>query len=532
MSTQDDAFEAEAKSLNYTFRAKAGTKPTWTPRWGFVTDEPGFDPRFKIGGQFGGWFYGVRAYGGHGGGNAEATRGPPVNSYSDFAGVLGTGVYVTGVAGTSINNSGVYGQTGEDPDQSIPAALSAGVFGASNTLPGVRGWSTQNHGVIGESYDGWGVSGRSYESVGVFGISVTGMDSGVIGISSMLPMPGPMQLARLPAAGVVGSSNPRPGVIGVSNTDVGVLGVSNAVGISGQGSVAGYFQGDVIVDGNFTVIGFPGQHTKSVAVPFPDGTQRLMYCMESPELWFEDFGTAKLKNGRAVVKLDADFGRVIKRGDYRVFFTPEGDCRGLYLRRKRTGSFEVRELMDGKSSVAFSYRIVGRRKDIRRHRRFAKIDTRLPVSAPAPARRKPKAASRSSTLRAFVASLEKEARAGSVDGGRSGALPSSLRPHCTCGLRGGGKRPADEHQTLTFYEQAPQASVNAPTRSRRIIAGYPSAAACVPPRAIRSRSRRASRRRYNRHARVRACTCAAARDPRACLAGSPPARYGRARSAA
>jgi hypothetical protein len=332
MSTQDDAFEAEAKSLNYTFRAKAGTKPTWTPRWGFVTDEPGFDPRFKIGGQFGGWFYGVRAYGGHGqdvGGNAEATRGPPVNSYSDFAGVLGTGVYVTGVAGTSINNSGVYGQTGEDPDQSIPAALSAGVFGASNTLPGVRGWSTQNHGVIGESYDGWGVSGRSYESVGVFGISVTGMDSGVIGISSMLPMPGPMQLARLPAAGVVGSSNPRPGVIGVSNTDVGVLGVSNAVGISGQGSVAGYFQGDVIVDGNFTVIGFPGQHTKAVAVPFPDGTQRLMYCMESPELWFEDFGTAKLKNGRAVVKLDADFGRVIKRGDYRVFFTPEGDCRGL-----------------------------------------------------------------------------------------------------------------------------------------------------------------------------------------------------------
>jgi hypothetical protein len=61
MSTHDDAFTAEAKSLVYTFRAKAGTKPTWTPRWGFVTDEPHFDPRFKIGGQFGGWFYGVRA---------------------------------------------------------------------------------------------------------------------------------------------------------------------------------------------------------------------------------------------------------------------------------------------------------------------------------------------------------------------------------------------------------------------------------------------------------------------------------------
>ena len=103
MSTHDDAFTAEAKSLDYTFRAKAGTKPTWTPRWGFVTDEPRFDPRFKIGGQFGGWFYGVRAYGGHGWevGDPEAKRGPAVNRYSDFAGALGTGVYVTGAAGTT-----------------------------------------------------------------------------------------------------------------------------------------------------------------------------------------------------------------------------------------------------------------------------------------------------------------------------------------------------------------------------------------------------------------------------------------------
>jgi len=91
MSMQSDAFIAQAKSLNYTFLATAGTKPTWTPRWGYVTNESRYDPRFKIGGQFGGWFYGVRAYGGHGWevGKAEAKRGPEVNSYSDFAGVLG-----------------------------------------------------------------------------------------------------------------------------------------------------------------------------------------------------------------------------------------------------------------------------------------------------------------------------------------------------------------------------------------------------------------------------------------------------------
>jgi hypothetical protein len=132
--------------------------------------------------------------------------------------------------------------------------------------------------------------------------------------------------------------------------------------------------------------------------------------MESPEHWFEDFGSAKLRRGRAVVKLDADFAKVIKRGDYRVFPTPEGDCRGLYVRRKRAASFEVRELMGGKSSIAFSYRIVGRRKDIKGHRRFAKIDTRLPL--PAAAARAPlKAAPTRAGLRAFAARAEKKARA-------------------------------------------------------------------------------------------------------------------------
>jgi hypothetical protein len=64
---------------------------------------------------------------------------------------------------------------------------------------------------------------------------------------------------------------------------------------------------------------------KNAIVPLPDGSHRLLHCMESPEHCFEDFGSAKLKNGRAIVKLDANFAKVIKRRDYRVFVTPEGD---------------------------------------------------------------------------------------------------------------------------------------------------------------------------------------------------------------
>jgi hypothetical protein len=150
--------------------------------------------------------------------------------------------------------------------------------------------------------------------------------------------------------------------------------------------------------------------------------------MESPEHWFEDFGSAKLARGRAVVKLDANFAKVIKSGDYRVFVTPEGDCRGLYVRRKSSNSFEVRELTGGKSSVAFSYRIVGRRKDIKGHRRFAKMDTPMPLPTRA-ARAPHKRASTAAERRAFYARLEKEARAQAPKGAEKGrARTRTKRP--------------------------------------------------------------------------------------------------------
>jgi hypothetical protein len=205
-------------------------------------------------------------------------------------------------------------------------------------------------------------------------------------------------------AGVVGTSGERPGVIGTSNALMGVFGFSAGnAGVVGQtanpNSFAGFFAGNAVVTGTLTA------GVKNAMVAFPDGTQRVLHCMESPEHWFEDFGTAKLEGGRAVVKLDADFAKVITR-DYRVFLTPEGDCRGLYVRRKSPASFEVRELMGGESAIAFSYRIVGRRRDITRHRRFAKIDARLPL--PAAATRAPRR--RAAALRAFIARLEREAR--------------------------------------------------------------------------------------------------------------------------
>jgi hypothetical protein len=165
--------------------------------------------------------------------------------------------------------------------------------------------------------------------------------------------------------------------------------------VTDPAALAGYFLGDVTATGTITA---PVKHA---VVPFPDGSRRLLHCMESPEHWFEDFGAARLKNGRATVKLDADFAKVIRRGGYHVFLTPKGDCGGLYVRRQGGASFEVRELQGGRSSVAFCYRIVGRRKDIKAHKRFAKIDE--PPMPPAQ-----RTGRRGSSLEAMLAKLHKQ----------------------------------------------------------------------------------------------------------------------------
>ena len=330
MTTQDNAFRAIGTgNPHVNFFAIPGDDTQPAPIWGFLTR----DNRFGVGGSFSGFVYGVEGHGGHP--DDQGKAGPNYNAYSSHAGVFGTGADVTGVAGTSITGVGVYGQSGEDPNSLIPQIVpSPGVFGANNNGSGVVGWSANAIGSYGMSYS----------------------HSGVVGQSVM-------------SEGVVGVSDQSVGVQGFSGGGAGVVGMT-----SNPASVAGGFFGNVGITGNLQVVGL-----KSAVVPFPDGSRRALYCMESPEVWFEDFGSAKLARGRALVKLDSNFAKVIKRGDYRVFVTPEGNCHGLYVRHKSANKFEVREVMGGKSSIPFSYRIVGRRKDIKQQRRFAKVDMGLPL---------------------------------------------------------------------------------------------------------------------------------------------------------
>jgi hypothetical protein len=293
------------------------------------------------------------------------TRGTSGFGVNRNAGVFGSGADSAGVIGFSNSNFGVWGKSNTE----------VGVHGVSNGGYGVYGYSYTSAGVGGVSNTFIGVYGRSANDVGVHGVSDT--NYGVYGFSKS-------------GVGMVGTSTDNIGVYGASSNNVGVFGdAANNTAVMGRtgagigvygtatnpggGGRAAVFDGTVLVNGPFTVVGGP----KSAGVKHPDGSVRRMYCQESPEPWFEDFGAATLQNGRAEITLDPEFDAVVKGDDYLVFMTAEGDCNGLFISRKGPHKFVVEELKGGKSTLQFSYRIVSRRRE-NVGKRLEKIDVKGP----------------------------------------------------------------------------------------------------------------------------------------------------------
>ncbi len=105
--------------------------------------------------------------------------------------------------------------------------------------------------------------------------------------------------------------------------------------------------------------------TKNAVVNTASYGQRLLYSVESPEVWFEDFGTASLVNGKATVAFDSVFAETVNLNeDYHVFLTPiAGEPVMLFVTAKSASSFTVQGVtLDGKPAKAsFDYRIVAKR---------------------------------------------------------------------------------------------------------------------------------------------------------------------------
>ena len=260
---------------------------------------------------------------------------------ADAAFPAATGGFASGTGGTFAGvPNGVYGYTSR--------VGGSGVIGANDsTGAGVRGIGTQGTGVHGEAWGaGSGVRGEIPASNGSNSIAIYGANNS----NFAGPSPG------AGGFGVYGLSAKGHGLVGATAAAGGaaVVGATNGV----VGAYAGAFYGPVIIGGAMTVFG-----AKSAAVPHHDGSYRRVYCVESPESWFEDFGKGRLECGRAEVTIDPDFAAIVDLQDYHVFVTQYGGHHDLSVMDQTAAGFRV-EAKDTTAAGTFSWRIVAKRKDI------------------------------------------------------------------------------------------------------------------------------------------------------------------------
>jgi len=280
-------------------------------------------------------------------------------STAPSAAISGETAFAGNVAVQGLGDGGAIGVLGENRTNGDSAP---GVEGRNNASDGtaVRGINTRN---------GTGVRGVSNMG-GSLGAGGNGSGIGVHGKSGSGPG---VQGESTSSLGVRGLSTNFVGVVGISDSNHGLYGSTSgpsAAGLVGEnlsGGVAGFFEGIVQIYGSLQVFG-----AKNAVIKMQDGTNAAVYCQESPEPYFEDFGRARLAGGVANVALEPEFASLVARGEYMVHLTPEGDSRGLYVARRDATGFEVREAQGGTSSLPFTYRVVTRRKDIE-GKRFARV---------------------------------------------------------------------------------------------------------------------------------------------------------------
>ncbi len=147
----------------------------------------------------------------------------------------------------------------------------------------------------------------------------------------------------------------NPSVYITARNDNWAIAATNESGFGGGG---GYFSAP---SGYWGLLCAGG--SKNAVVRTSEGPTAL-FCMESPEVWFEDIGGGKLIDGKAHIEIDPLFLETVTIDDenpMRVFIQPNGESNGLIVIKGKTG-FDVIEQNSGTSNIAFDYRILAKRK--------------------------------------------------------------------------------------------------------------------------------------------------------------------------
>jgi len=241
---------------------------------------------------------------------------------------------------------------------------SAGVYGRSDGWHATVGWQAGNNpdhagvygynagagpGVYGQSTGGFGITGRSENGYGGFFTSVNNDH---------------FDLALGGAVGRINTdfTNEHSQLYLSSNADV-IIKLDNDGGENHVLRVKNSGGTDVCTINEGGDLNCTG--SKSAVVKTVNHGWRQLYAVESTEVWFEDFGTARLADGEATVAFDPIFADTVNlEVDYHVFLTPL--CQEpvlLFVTAKSASGFAVRgATLDGRpASCAFDYRVVARR---------------------------------------------------------------------------------------------------------------------------------------------------------------------------
>lgn len=129
-----------------------------------------------------------------------------------------------------------------------------------------------------------------------------------------------------------------------------------------------------------------GTGSVSEIIPTPTHGRIKLTCPESPEYWYQDYGTVTLTNGKAHVDLDpilADIIVVNAENPLRIFCTPVDmlDYNGVAIVNKTASGFDIVEVNGGTHSGTIDYQIIAKPKTNYGEGRF--------TQAPGPAWLKP-----------------------------------------------------------------------------------------------------------------------------------------------
>ena len=255
--------------------------------------------------------------------------------------VLQTGVG-PGVFATSSGGTGVWGIT-----SSISAA---GVIGDNTFGEAVVGRNRGGNGVgavVGRNdSSGYGVRGFNTENgIGVLGQSGISGGTGVAGRFENVNSANTNNTVEIATNGSGGWALN----VNASSTANGVLVTTNPAS-TGLSVVGG---------------------TKSAIVETSQGATAL-YCEESSEVWFADYGLGKLNNGEVRINIESLFSETVNLNEvYHVFVQARGNSDLFTCNYDNTG-FTVKS-SNGDMNVEFSYRIVAKRLGYEA-RRLKKID--------------------------------------------------------------------------------------------------------------------------------------------------------------